>query len=384
MKKLALILMSALLIASMASCSDKEAKDKDAINSDPTASITEFIEVPYQFDLTPYIDISREDYVGVEIDKISIEVTDEEVNTAIYADLLANATYADVTDRGAEMGDTLVIDFKGFVDGVEFEGGTAKGHEMVLGQAGFIEGFEEALVGHKVGEEFVIDVTFPENYPNNEELSGKDAQFAINMKSVKEAVLPELNDSFVKDKLGFDTVEAYLVSVQEELVEQKALESEDMVKSLAFEAVYENVEVKDYPEEQYDYYYNDFVSYYEDIAKNYYNMDLVTYITDACKSTEEEFYSYADINAKTIVEQELIFFSIANQEKLWQDLTKGDYDAHLENLAKLYETDVATFEETYGASEVWKSLIWEKAIEFVVDNAVEVEPTTEESTEVTE
>lgn len=383
MKKLALILMSALLVATMASCSDKEkGKDKDAVNSDSASSITEHFEVPYQYDLTPYIDITREDYVGVEIEKVSTEVTDEDVNATIYSDLLEHATYADVTDRGAEMGDSLNINFKGSVDGVEFEGGTAENYELVLGNAGFIDGFEDALVGHKAGEEFVIDVTFPEDY--NEELGGKDAQFAIKMNSVKEAVLPELNDAFVKENFDCDTVEAYLADIQEELIAQKASSVEDQRKSLAFEAVYDNVKIKDYPEDEYEYYYNDFVSYYEEIAKNYYNMDLVTYITEACSSTEEEFYYYADMNANTIIEQELIFFSIANQEKLWQGLTKGDYDAHLENLASLYETDTATFEETYGASEVWKSLIWEKAIDFVLENAVEVEPTTEEATEVTE
>ncbi len=381
MKKILIVLLSALLLVSLVSCNGTDNK-KDVDLSDPTLSITDCYDVPYQYDLSDYIDISREDYVGVEIEKIDTTVTDEDVNDAIFADLQEHATYADV-ERGAKTGDSININFTGSVDGVEFDGGAAENYDMVLGSAGFIPGFEDALVGHAAGEEFVIDVTFPEEY-GNEELNGKDAQFAIKINSVKEEVLPEFSESFVKENYDCDTIEAYLAQVQERLIEEKAVEVDNERKSAAFEAVYENVEIKSYPDAEYKYYYNDFVSYYEDFAKENLGMDLETYITDYCNSTEDEFYYYADMNAAVNVEQEMICFAIATEEGLWQSLTKGDYDEYIAVLAADNDMDVASFEKNYGSDTVWIGLIMDKAINFVIDNAVEVEPTQTESEETPE
>ncbi|MBE6701274.1 MAG: trigger factor [Ruminococcaceae bacterium] len=368
MKKIALFLSVLLIVLTLTGCS-----------TDSVKKIGDLIEVPYQYDLTPYIDITKDDYIGIEIEKLDSTVTEEDLDDAILALLEENGELTDVADRGAKLGDTLVIDFTGYVDGVAFENGADTNHELVLGQAGFIDGFEDALVGHKTGEDFTIDVTFPEDY-GVDELNGKLANFKIKIHSIKEIVLPELNDAFAKEVYNCETLEEMLVKLGEDVAKEKAAAIEIEKQNLAFEVIYENVKIKDYPKEEYDYYYNDFVSYYEDIAKSYYNVDLKTFITEYSGSTEEEFYYYADLNAVSVVEQELIFFAIANEENLIENLTKTDYDAYLTEISAEYGYEPAEFEETYGSVEIWKTLIFDKTMEFVLENAVEVETTEEEKT----
>ena len=128
-----------------------------------------------------------------------------------------------VEDRAAENGDTVVIDFDGSVDGVPFDGGKAENYNLRLGDGNFIPGFEEAVVGHNIGEEFVIDVTFPEDY-HAEELKGKEAQFAIKVHEIKTKELPELDDDFVKDVSEKDTVDEYKEEIKEKVA--KRLEEE--------------------------------------------------------------------------------------------------------------------------------------------------------------
>ena len=178
MKKITLILLAICTSLLLISCGSEE-QTKPAANkiseAKPDTPISEITAFPYQYDLSTYIEIEKSDYIGVEIEKADYTVSDDDVNNAIYADLAKNATYNEV-DRPAKNGDTIVINFTGSIDGIEFDGGSAENHEMVLGQGNFIDGFEEALVGHSKGENFVIDVTFPEDY-GKEELNGKLAQF---------------------------------------------------------------------------------------------------------------------------------------------------------------------------------------------------------------
>ena len=379
MKKILLVLTALVLsLTLLVSCS-KDVPETPKDLTDPTLSINDCIEVPYQYDLSPYITVEKNDYTGLEVTKIDTTVTDEDLNAAIYAALEESATLVDVTDRGAELNDTLVIDFKGSVDGEYFDGGEATDFEMILGEAGFIDGFEDAIVGHTAGEEFVIDVTFPEDY--NEELGGKAAKFEIKIKSIKETVLPELNEEFVLNNTECKSVEEFITYITEEAALLNIENAEADQRSEAFAQIYSNVELVDYPEDEYKFYYDDYVNYYEEMAQTYYGVDLATFITEVAGSTEDEFYYYADVNASQIVEQELIVFAIANAENLIAGLTKGDYDAYLAELGEYYEMDAASVESQYGATEIWKSLIMERVMDFVIENAVEVEPKAEESTD---
>ena len=147
-------------------------------------------------------------YKGIEVEKKSTEVTDELIDKEIEQVRERNSRLVTVEDRAAENGDTAVIDFEGFVDGVAFEGGKAEGYNLSLGSGNFIPGFEEQIVGHKTGEEFSIHVQFPDEY-QAEELKGKDAEFKITLHEIKTKELPEVDDEFVQDVSDKETLEEY-------------------------------------------------------------------------------------------------------------------------------------------------------------------------------
>lgn len=388
MKKIVLIMLTLVLILSLASCNKKNTTQAPAQNqnvdlSDPTLSINKVYTVPYQYDLAPYIDISRDDYIGIEVERIDTTVTEEDVNNAIFADLAEHSTFVD-TDRACELGDQINIDFTGSMNGIEFDGGAAEAQELILGEGGFIPGFEDAIVGHTAGEEFVIDVTFPEDY-RKEDLKGQQAQFKIKLNSVKEQIYPEFTEEFIKDKYGCDTVEEYLSNLKERLVIEKAEEADSERRYNAYESIYEKVEFKDHPENELKKHYEFFVNMYKSQAEMY-GVAFGTFITDYLGTTEDEFYEYATSYAIVSVEEEMIFFYIATKENLWQGLVKGDYDKYIAEAAAESSTTVAELEASYGVDGMWKSLIMEKTIDFVLKNSVEVEPKVESepTTEATE
>ena len=156
------------------------------------------------------------DYLGIEIEKKSTEVTDELVDEEIEKVRDRNSRMVTVEDRPAQDGDTVVIDFEGFVDGVAFDGGKAENYNLALGSGNFIPGFEEQIVGHNTDEEFSINVKFPEEY-QAEELKGKDAEFKIKLHEIKAKELPEVDDDFVKDVSDKETLDEYKEELKETL-----------------------------------------------------------------------------------------------------------------------------------------------------------------------
>lgn len=377
MKKIIILALSLVLCACvLLSCADDTEKK---LPTEPDATIFEFIDVFYQYDLSPYIELSSDDYLGIELTRIDENISDDDLNNAIYSKLYEKATFEDVNDqRGAELGDSLIIDFKGSIDGEYFEGGEAAGVELILGDGGFIPGFEEAIVGHYLNEEFNIDVTFPEDY-GNVDYAGKPAVFEIKISSIKAPVLPEFNLDFVKENSDCETVEQYLAVVTEELTNEKINQVKSVYINEAFNKIYSSVKINKFPDVEYKYYYDDFVSFYESQAKVY-GMDLKDYIT-ASGITQEEFDLYAYSNADNMVKQDLIIYSIANNEGLLNTITKKDYDEYLLELAKNDEMEPSEFESQYGREKIWNALVAEKTLEYVVEKAVFVEPENVESTD---
>ncbi len=356
------LIMSALLFVS---CADEEktpARDPD---------------LRYQFDLTPYIEIEESDYKGIELTRVDSTLTDDDLNDAIASVLDEHAELVEVTDAAAKLGDTANIDFKGYVDGEAFEGGEGTDFDLELGSGSFIPGFEEAIVGHFSGEDFTIDVTFPENY--HEELAGKAAQFEITINSLKTPVYPDFNEEFVKEISDYETIEEYLAGLTETLTEEKQYYAESQMNQDAFYTIYENVKIIEYPQPEYDFYYNDYVTYYEDLAKSQYGCDLDTFITTHANSTREEFEYYADASAKSMIEQDLIIFSIANKLGIINALTDEDYNAHLAELAESIGITADEVETQYGETEVWKDMVLGKVLDYVIENANIVDPALEAS-----
>ena len=195
-------------------------------------------------------EITIEGYKGIEATQPKVEVTDTDVAAELVKVQDRNSRMITVEDRAAEMGDTAVIDFEGFCDGVAFDGGKGEGFELSLGSGQFIPGFEEQVVGHNVGEEFDIEVKFPEEY-QAEELKGKDATFKIKLHEIKAKELPVLDDEFAKDVSEFDALEEYKNSLREKLVNDRTKSAESAVENQILETLIGLVE-GEIPEEMYE------------------------------------------------------------------------------------------------------------------------------------
>ena len=184
--------------------------------------------------LKPEVKLGK--YKGVTVDKVSTEVTDEEVDAEVGRERENNARNVEVTDRPVKDGDITTIDFEGFVDGVPFEGGKGENYPLTIGSGTFIPGFEEQLIGAEIGREVEVNVTFPEDY-QAEELKGKAAVFKCTVKEIKEKELPELDDEFASEVSEFETLAEYKADVRGKLEEKKAKEAKDAREAAVIDAI---------------------------------------------------------------------------------------------------------------------------------------------------
>ena len=191
-------------------------------------------------------EVTLGDYKGVEVPKTEINVTDEDVDAEIKKEQEKNSRTINVEDRGAQLQDVVTIDFEGSVDGVPFDGGQATEYPLTLGSNTFIPGFEEQLVGAKVGDDVDVKVTFPEEY-QAKELAGKEAIFKCAVKKIEAKELPELDDDFAKDVSEFDTLAEYKEHVKTNLVERKENEAKRAKEDAAVDKAIENAQM-DIPE----------------------------------------------------------------------------------------------------------------------------------------
>lgn len=203
---------------------DEAVKESDLeIVSQPDINVVQ-IEKGKPFIFTAEVAVKPEvtlgDYKGIEVEKIEVAVSDDEMNAELDRIREQNSRTITVEDRAIENNDIAVIDFEGFVDGVAFEGGKGTDYSLVIGSHSFIDTFEEQLVGKKTGEEVEVNVTFPEDY-QAEELAGKPAMFKVTVKEIKVKELPELNDEFAQDVSEFETLEEYKADVKKNLEEKK-------------------------------------------------------------------------------------------------------------------------------------------------------------------
>ena len=170
-------------------------------------------------------DVVLGDYVGLEVPKTAVEVTDEDVDKALAREQERNSRLVTVEGRPVEQGDTVTLDYAGTIDGVALDGGTAEGHELEIGSGAFIPGFEDQLVGLNIGDEKDVEVTFPEEY-HAEELKGKDAVFHCVIHNIQTKELPELNDEFAEDVSEFDTLEEYRADLRANMEKSRQEQAE--------------------------------------------------------------------------------------------------------------------------------------------------------------
>ena len=221
--------------------------------SAPTLDI-EYIEggkgAKFICDVTVKPEVELGQYKGLTVEKVSSEVTDTDVMLELEKVQRQNARKVEVTDRAAQLGDIVNIDYLGTVDGVAFDGGKAEGHELELGSHSFIEGFEDAIVGHNIGEEFDINVTFPEAY-HAPELAGKPAVFAIKLNALTAKELPELNDAFAEDVSEFSTLDEYKADILAKLATEKTEKARQLQGDKLLDAAVANCKME-VPQVMYD------------------------------------------------------------------------------------------------------------------------------------
>lgn len=309
-------------------------------------------------------EITIEGYKGIEASKKKVEVTDEDVNAELAKVQDRNSRMVTVEDRAALTGDTAVIDFEGFCDGEAFEGGKGENFELALGSGQFIPGFEDQIVGHETGEEFEINVKFPEEY-QAENLKGKDATFKIKLHEIKRKELPVLDDEFAKDVSEFDTLDAYKQSIREKLQNDREKSAEADVENQILEALIEKVE-GEIPEEMYDNEVEESINSFAYRLQSQ-GLNLETYLKYTGMTTDslkEQFRPQSEKQVKL----RLALEKIAANEGL--EPTAEELDAEYEKLAKMYEMEVDKIKNIVAEAQVKGDLQSQKAVDFVKENAV--------------
>ncbi len=309
-------------------------------------------------------EITIEGYKGIEATKKKVEVTDEDVNTELSKVQDRNSRMVTVENRAALTGDTAVIDFEGFCDGEAFEGGKGENFELALGSGQFIPGFEDQVVGHETGEEFEINVKFPEEY-QAENLKGKDATFKIKLHEIKRKELPELDDEFAKDVSEFDTLDAYKQSIREKLQNDREKSADADVENQILEALISKVE-GEIPDEMYDNEVEESINNFAYRLQSQ-GLKLETYLKYTGMDTEALKAQFKP-QAEKQVKLRLALEKIAANEQL--EPTEEEIQAEYEKLAKTYEMEVDKIKNIVAEAQVKGDLQSQKAVDFVKENAV--------------
>ncbi|MBQ6499500.1 MAG: trigger factor, partial [Ruminococcus sp.] len=310
----------------------------------------------------PEIDIK--DYKGIEVEKLSTEVTEELIDEEIERVRERNSRMVTVEDRAAEDGDTAVIDFEGFCDGEAFEGGKAEEYNLVLGSGNFIPGFEEQIVGHNTGDEFTIDVKFPEEY-QSEQLKGKDAQFKIKLHEIKTKELPEVDDDFVKDVSEKDTVAEYRDELKEQIQKRLDGEAERDLDDKLTNVIIEKIE-GEIPEQMFDNEAQNMLREM-DMRLRQQGMDLDTYMKYTGMDMEAVRKMYRP-EAERRVKMRLALEKIAKLEDIKP--TEDDINAEYDKMAEIYNMEADKVKEIIPLESVTEDLGVQLAMKLVKDTAV--------------
>lgn len=329
--------------------------------------------VEFTITITTKPEVTIKNYKGLTAERVKVEVTDEEVEAEINRMAERNARMVTVEDRPAEKGDIAVIDFEGFVDGEAFEGGKAESYSLALGSGQFIPGFEDQIAGHNTGDEFDVNVTFPDE----EALAGKPAVFKVKLHEIKKRELPQIDDEFAKDVSEFDTLEDLKKDIKDKLFEHKSKHAENEVENQLIDQLIENMEAE-IPEAMFanrvKVSLQDF-----DYRLQMQGMNLQTYMQYAGMSQEDMEKSFRS-QAERQVKVRLALEKIAELENLKP--SEEEIAAEYETLAKNYNLDVERVKASIPESELVKDLAVGKAIDFVKSHAdiKEVDQKTEKET----
>ena len=309
-------------------------------------------------------EVKIDSYKGIEVEKTVKKATAEDVNREIENVRARNSRMIDVTDRPAQNGDNVIIDYEGFADGVAFEGGKGEKHDLKLGSGQFIPGFEDQIVGHSIGDAFDVNVTFPTEY-HSENLAGKEAVFKVVLHEIKFNELPELNDEFAKDVSEFDTFDEYKADVKAKIQKRNEKEAENHVEEQIIDVLIEKVEA-DIPAAMIE-------NEAENLLRDYDNnlrmqgmnlSDFVKYTGMSLDSMREQFKPRAERQVKT----RLALEKIAEIEKI--EVTEKEIEDEFQRIADMYRIDVEEVKKSIESDNLKKDLAVQKAVDLVKAEAV--------------
>mgnify|MGYP002594317328 FL=1 len=343
------------------------------IVSQPTIDITQ-AEPGKAFIFTAEVatkpEVTLGDYKGVEVPKTEITVTDEDVDAEIKKEQEKNSRTINVEDRGAQLQDVVTIDFEGSVDGVPFDGGQATEYPLTLGSNTFIPGFEDQLVGAKVGDDVDVKVTFPEEY-QAKELAGKEAIFKCAVKKIEAKELPELDDDFAKDVSEFDTLAEYKEHVKTNLEDKKANEAKRAKEDAAVDKAIENAQM-DIPEAMLQTQCRQML---DDFSRRMQSQGL----------SMDQYFQFTGMTAEKMMEDmkpqalkriqtRLVLEKVAEAENIQP--SEEEITEEIQKMADAYKMEADKIREAIGESgleQMKKDMAVQKAVTVIADAAVEVE-----------
>lgn len=313
--------------------------------------------------VTTYPEVKLGEYKSLKGKMLDTEATDENVENELKSMQDRNSRLVTVEDRESQMGDTCDIDFEGFVDGVAFEGGKGENYPLELGSNSFIPGFEEQVAGHKTGDEFDVNVTFPEQYEAS--LAGKDAVFKCKINEIKTKELPELDDEFAKDVSEFDTLDELKADLKKQISERKEANAKTDYENQLIEQVVENMEVE-IPECMNKQKCDEMIQDYS-YRLQMQGLDLNTYLQYLGQTMEQFREQFMD-GAKQQVKVKLALDAIVKAENI--EATEEEIAEEIAKLAEQYNMEADKIKAAVPQEQLTDDIVTRKAVDFVVDNSV--------------
>ena len=327
-------------------------------------NVTDDRTASYTFEVTLYPEVTLGQYKGLEAERKDESVSDEDVDNELNSVRKRNARMIDIDDRAAELGDTVDIDFDGYLDGERFDGGKAEGYSLELGSNSFVPGFEDQIVGMKIGEEKDIDITFPENY--TPELAGKAVVFKIKLNGITTPELPELDDEFAKDVSEFDTLDEYKGSLRENLEKRKKDEAENDFRANVLKQAVNNLKAE-IPEcmilEKVEQTIRDYASNFgmTDRSVPLENLKEMMGLSD--EVVENNIRPAAEFQVKT----DLLLDKIKDEEKL--EVTEEAFNEYLNKAAEDVKATADQLKNYFGEAFIKAEQLKEMATNLIVDSA---------------
>ncbi|MDY3792339.1 MAG: trigger factor [Oscillospiraceae bacterium] len=310
----------------------------------------------------PEVQIS--DYKGIEVEKSVKTITDEDVDNQLKSMQERNGRLITIEDRAVENGDTVVIDFEGFMDGKAFDGGKEDGFSLKIGSGQFIPGFEEQIVGKSTGEDFTINVTFPENY-QMEELAGKPAEFKIKLHEIKATELPELDDDFAKDTSEFDTLDELKADLKKKLEENASKNADAAAENAVYDAVIAKMNAE-IPQVMFEHKIDDMVRDFE-MRLSQQGLDLPMYLSFTGMD-EAAFRDTFKDQAEKTVKLRLALEQIAKLENI--EVTDEQVMEELKKMSENYKLPLNQLMSVVSPATLKTDMLVTEASKLVKDSAV--------------